>query len=461
MLRQRSPIAFAFGLVGGLFVRVQEAEIDGDRVKVKMMVQNATNETLHVDRDGNVWVTDALASKDGTKGHQVIKLSPDGKVLMRLGTAGVAGGGPTHFNEPSDVVTAPNGDIYVTDGHSGQNPKVPPDYVTRVVKFSRDGKFIKEWGKLGTGPGEFRNAHALALDSRGWLPGSVTGLDVLCLAAAGGWQSILYATAGANVTVVDLSPAMLAQDRAVAARHGLQLRLVEASMDDLTMFTEGQFEVVIQPVSTCYVPDINRVYREVARVTACQGVYISQHKQPLNLQADVKGTGKGYVVREPYYRSGPLPELELPGVHREADGPGLAPAHPVGIRADRDLRAVDRGLEFEVVAKFEVETARLHGLAHEVCAGRWIATGGGGYQLVSVVPRAWTHAFAEMSAQVLPVQTPLAWHTVVDTRTGTRAPASFHDERVRLPAHLLAQTRDEATRAVEGLRRLLHPYHGL
>jgi len=88
-------------------------------------------------------------------------------VLMRLGTAGVAGGGPTHFNEPSDVVTAPNGDIYVADGHSGQNPKVPPDYVTRIVKFSRDGKFIKEWGKLGTGPGEFRNAHALALDSRG------------------------------------------------------------------------------------------------------------------------------------------------------------------------------------------------------------------------------------------------------------------------------------------------------
>jgi sugar lactone lactonase YvrE len=122
---------------------------------------------LHVDRDGNIWVSDALASKDGTKGQQVIKLSPDGKVLMRLGTAGVAGGGPTHFNEPSDVVTAPNGDIYVADGHSGQNPKVPPDYVTRIMKFSRDGKFIKEWGKLGTGPGEFRNAHALALDSRG------------------------------------------------------------------------------------------------------------------------------------------------------------------------------------------------------------------------------------------------------------------------------------------------------
>lgn len=124
---------------------------------------------LHVDRDGNVWVTDAQASKDGTKGHQVIKLSPDGEVLMRLGTAGVAGGGPNHFNEPSDLVTAPNGDIFVADGHSGQDPSVPPDYVTRIVKFSKDGKFIKEWGKLGSGPGEFRAAHALAIDSRGRL----------------------------------------------------------------------------------------------------------------------------------------------------------------------------------------------------------------------------------------------------------------------------------------------------
>ena len=124
---------------------------------------------LHVDRDGNIWVADAAASKDGTKGDQVIKLSPDGKVLMRLGTAGVAGGGPDHFNEPSDVVTAANGDIFVADGHSGQNPNVPPGYITRIIKFSKDGKFIKEWGKLGTGPGEFRNAHALAIDSRGRL----------------------------------------------------------------------------------------------------------------------------------------------------------------------------------------------------------------------------------------------------------------------------------------------------
>jgi streptogramin lyase len=124
---------------------------------------------LHVDRDGNIWVTDAMTSKDGTEGQQVIKLSPDGKVLMRLGTPGQAGGGPDHFQEPSDVVTTRAGDIFVVDGHSGQLATVPPDYVTRVIKFTKDGKFVKAWGKLGAGPGEFHNAHAIALDSRGRL----------------------------------------------------------------------------------------------------------------------------------------------------------------------------------------------------------------------------------------------------------------------------------------------------
>ena len=124
---------------------------------------------LHVDREGNIWVTDAQSSKDGKKGQQVVKLSPDGQVLMRLGTAGVAGGGPDHFQEPCDVITAQNGDIFVADGHSGLRADVAPDYVTRIVKFSKDGKFIKAWGKLGTGPGEFHSPHALAMDSQGRL----------------------------------------------------------------------------------------------------------------------------------------------------------------------------------------------------------------------------------------------------------------------------------------------------
>jgi len=124
---------------------------------------------LHVDRDGNVWVTDAAISKDKTKGQQVIKMSPDGKVLMRLGTAGVSGGGPAHFHDPGDVTTAPNGDIYVADGHGTVAPDLPPDTVVRIIKFSADGKFIKAWGSLGSKPSQFRNPHALVFDSQGRL----------------------------------------------------------------------------------------------------------------------------------------------------------------------------------------------------------------------------------------------------------------------------------------------------
>ena len=122
-----------------------------------------------VDRDGNVWVTDFAGNKAGNKGHQVIKFSPDGKILMRLGRAGVAGSGPDTFNQPCDVITAPNGDIFVADGHGGQNDNPPPGSTGRIMKFTRDGKFIKEWGRVGSGRGEFRTPHAMAFDSRGRL----------------------------------------------------------------------------------------------------------------------------------------------------------------------------------------------------------------------------------------------------------------------------------------------------
>lgn len=115
---------------------------------------------IDVDRDGNVWVTDARG--EGGKGHQVFKFSPDGKLLMTLGKAGVAGEGPDTFNQPSDVLVAPNGDIFVADGHgAGGN--------NRIVKFSKDGSFLKTWGKTGPGPGELSDPHALAMDSQGRL----------------------------------------------------------------------------------------------------------------------------------------------------------------------------------------------------------------------------------------------------------------------------------------------------
>jgi SAM-dependent methyltransferase len=155
------------------------------------------------------------------------------------------------------------------------------------------------------------------IDDCGWLGRNVTGKRVLCLAAGGGWHGPLFASVGARVTVVDISPEMLARDEAVAKDRRLQLRVLGASMDDLSALGEAEFDIVIQPVSTCYVGDIYRVYREVGRVTAAGGLYISQHKQPANLQAGTKMSGGGYPIAEPYYRSGPLPAAPDEAIHRE------------------------------------------------------------------------------------------------------------------------------------------------
>ena len=118
-----------------------------------------------VDRQGNLWVTDARG-RDG-KGHQVFKFAPDGKVLMTLGKAGVAGSEPGLFDQPTDVVVAPNGDIFVTDSH--RTTDGPPPLNNRVVKFTKDGTFVKAWGTKGSGPGELSEPHAIAMDSRGRL----------------------------------------------------------------------------------------------------------------------------------------------------------------------------------------------------------------------------------------------------------------------------------------------------
>jgi SAM-dependent methyltransferase len=154
----------------------------------------------------------------------------------------------------------------------------------------------------------------VAADS--WLDGPIAGRRLLCLAAGGGRQSAFYAAAGAEVTVVDISPKMLALDRQVAAERGLNIRIVEASMDDLSALAAAEFDFVIQPVSSCYVPEVTRVYREVSRVMAAGGLYISQHKQPASLQADVRRSARGYELVEPYYRNGPLPAV-LGSPHRE------------------------------------------------------------------------------------------------------------------------------------------------
>ena len=150
----------AFGCEGSNLAPILKFDENGNLAKSFGAGMFVLPHGLSVDRAGNVWVTDGVG-KDG-KGHQVFKFSPDGKLLMTLGKAGVAGSGPDEFNAPSAVLVAPNGDIFVADGHGG-------DTNARIVKFDPAGKFIKTWGRKGTAPGEFDIPHALAMDTRGRL----------------------------------------------------------------------------------------------------------------------------------------------------------------------------------------------------------------------------------------------------------------------------------------------------
>ncbi len=111
--------------------------------------------SIDMDRDGNLWISDRAD-------NQVFKFTPDGKQLMVIGKKGVAGKGDSAdlFNGSADIVIAPNGDIFVADGQGGNN---------RIVKFSKDGKFIKTWGSKGSAQGQFETPHSIAMDSKGRL----------------------------------------------------------------------------------------------------------------------------------------------------------------------------------------------------------------------------------------------------------------------------------------------------
>jgi len=140
-----------------------------------------------------------------------------------------------------------------------------------------------------------------ALDE--WLRAEgVRGKSVLCLGAGGGRQGPLFAAAGARVTVVDFSERQLDHDRRVQAARKLDLKAVAASIDDLRVLENASFDVVVQPVSACYVPDVEKVYREVARVIRPGGLYVVQHKQPASLQA-----GADYRIVRPSVDGAPLP----------------------------------------------------------------------------------------------------------------------------------------------------------
>ncbi len=149
-----------FGCQGSSLAPILKFDENGNLMKAFGAGMFVLPHGLSVDPDGNVWVTDGVG-KDGS-GHQVFKFSPEGKVLMVLGKAGVAGTANDEFNAPSAVQVAPNGDIFVADGHGGNSN-------ARIVKFDKTGKFIKTWGKKGSAPGEFDGPHTLAMDSRGRL----------------------------------------------------------------------------------------------------------------------------------------------------------------------------------------------------------------------------------------------------------------------------------------------------
>jgi hypothetical protein len=131
--------------------------------------------SIFIDKDGNVWVADErtatakeLEESPGarSKGLTVVKFSPDGKVLMTLGTPGVSGDPPNAFRAPTGVLVAANGDIFVSDGHSGP---APGSTTSRIVKFDKNGKFIMTFGTPGHGPGQLYHPHSLAMDSSGRL----------------------------------------------------------------------------------------------------------------------------------------------------------------------------------------------------------------------------------------------------------------------------------------------------
>jgi sugar lactone lactonase YvrE len=117
--------------------------------------------SLTVDAQDHIYVNDT-GKKDG-KGAQVTVFDTTGKVIMTLGTPGGTGSGPDTFTEPTSVAVAKNGDIFVADAHSPDCPK------SRIVKFSKDGKFITDFARFGTGPGQTNCPHSLAFDSAGRL----------------------------------------------------------------------------------------------------------------------------------------------------------------------------------------------------------------------------------------------------------------------------------------------------
>jgi 2-polyprenyl-3-methyl-5-hydroxy-6-metoxy-1,4-benzoquinol methylase len=163
-----------------------------------------------------------------------------------------------------------------------------------------DTRFV-EFDSVAVDP----EAARLSLDSSILSLGELSGKRLLALAAGGGKHGPLYAAAGLDVTVVDASELQLEIDRSLGEQHGLKLKTIKTSMDDLSLLDDASFDIVLQPVSMSYLADVDSVYREVARVLRSRGIYLVQHKHPLSLRAD-ETWNAGYTIRSPASDGKPL-----------------------------------------------------------------------------------------------------------------------------------------------------------
>lgn len=136
----------------------------------------------------------------------------------------------------------------------------------------------------------------------------IAGKDVLCLAGGGGQQSVAFALLGANVTVLDFSETQLKRDEEAAAHYKLQIRTVQADMRDLSCFANASFDIIWQPPSLCYVPDVRPVFREVARILRVDGLYRLHTSNPFVHGVSEKDwNGQGYSLRHPYRDGAEIP----------------------------------------------------------------------------------------------------------------------------------------------------------
>jgi SAM-dependent methyltransferase len=159
---------------------------------------------------------------------------------------------------------------------------------------------------------------------RDWLPADLGGLDALCLASGGGQQGPLLAAAGATVTVLDLSPGQLALDRAVAEREGLTLRIVEGDMRDLSSFPDASFDLIVHPISNCFVPEVRPIWHEGFRVLRPGGLLLAAFMNPDLFMVDLErfdATGEVAVTHPRPYREIDTLSPEALAARREAAEP--------------------------------------------------------------------------------------------------------------------------------------------